>query len=200
MLTRYCKACGREIKVSLPYDPTAYVYYQKKWYCTDCFTAMTTPRILKNNWFEKTKEFVLQEVSKDNLCQYFMKHYEISKIPNKIFIRLDAIYKGTDKGLAQPIPPHELLDIVERKENYIDSCLRKKGVTGVPMINYALTVACGSYKSYKEWQASVKAKQEQAKQEAEERQGYHYKLRGYVPSDESDCENMIIALDNYKPL
>ena len=193
MLIRHCANCGEEIKVSLPYS-SKYVYYQKKWYCTDCFTAMTTPRILKNNWFEKTKEYVLQEVSKDNLFKYFVKHYNLSSIPPYIFKRLDAIYKGTDKGLAQPIPPNELFDIITRRESYIDFCIRKKEITGAARINYALSVACGEYKSYKEWQSSLKAEQEQAKQEAEERQGYHYKLRGYVPPSEPEADNMFISL------
>lgn len=194
MLIRHCAKCGGEIQVSLPYLPK-YVYYKNKWYCTDCFTLITTPRILNNNWFEKTKSFVIQEVSKDKLFKYFIKHYNLSSLPPFVFKRLDNIYKGTDKGLAQPIPPDELLDIIERKENYIDSCLRKKGITGVPMVNYALTVACGSYKSYKEWKASIKAQQEQAKQEAEESQGYSYKLKGYVQPSQPEHDGLFIDFE-----
>lgn len=194
MLIRHCAICGREIQVSLPYSNN-YVHYQNKWLCTDCFTATTTPRVLKNDWFKKTKAYVVQEVSKDRLYNYFIKHYNLSSVPSYVFKRLDAIYKGTDKGLAQPIPPNELLDIIERKENYIDSCLRKKGITGIPMINYALTVACGSYKSYKEWRASLLAEQEIARQQAEDRQGYSYTLKGYVPPSQPEKENTFIDLD-----
>lgn len=193
MLIRHCTKCGREIEVSLPYSPT-YVYYQKKWYCTDCFTATTTPRVLKNNWFDKTKEYVLQEISKDNIDKLFKSHYDVSLIPKFIYIKLDQIYKGTYKGLAQPIPPHELLDILERKMEYLDKNAIKKNLSGISRINYDLAVAIGSYKSYKEWQASLKAEQEQARQEAEERQGYHYKLRGYVPPSEPEADNMFISL------
>lgn len=193
MLIRHCAKCRREIEVSLPYSFN-YVYYQKKWYCTDCFTAITTPRVLKNNWFDKTKEYVLQEVSKDNIDKLFKSHYDVSLIPKYIYIKLDQIYKGVYKGLAQPIPPHELFDILERKMEYLDKNAIKKNLSGISRIDYDLAVAIGSYKSYKEWQASIKAEQEQAKQEAEERQGHHYKLRGYVPPSEPEADNMFISL------
>ena len=196
MLIRHCALCGREIKPSLPYSPT-YVYYQKKWYCTDCFTTITTPRVLKNDWFEKTKIFVTQEVSKDNLYNYFIKHYHLSYVPQYIFKRLDEIYKGTYKGLAQPIPPHELLDIIERKENTIDSWIRQKNIKNdTSKITAALTIACNSYKSYKEWQSRIRAEQEEAKEDARERQGHSYKLKGYVPPNEPEKENMFIDFDD----
>lgn len=192
MLIRHCASCGREIQVSLPYS-FQYVYYQKKWYCTDCFTARTTPRILNGDWFNKTKSFVLQEVSKDDLYNYFIKHYKMCSVPKYIFKRLDEIYNGTYKGLAQPIPPHELLDIIERKENKIDAWIRQKNITNdVSKISAALTIACGSYKSYKEWQAKIKAEQEEARQDKKERQGYSYKLKGYTPPRDSEHEPIII--------
>ena len=197
MLVRHCANCGGEIKLSLPYSSN-YVYYRNKWYCLGCFTAMTTPRILKNDWFSKTKNFVIQEVSKDDLYNYFINHYHVCNVPPYIFKKLDQIYKGTLKGLAQPIPPHELLDIIERKEDLIDSWIRKKGVNNdVSKINAALTIACGSYGSYKEWQARVKAEQEDATMDIEERKSYSYKLRGYVPPSESEHEAIIIDDDIY---
>lgn len=192
MLLRRCAVCGGEIRVDLPYKPS-YVYYRKKWYCSECFAATTTPRVLNSNWFAKTRTFVLQEVSKDNLYHYFINHYNLSSIPPFIFKRLDAIYNGTYKGLAQPIPPNELLDIIQRKEDYIDRCLARKNIVGTPSISYALTVACGEYKSYKEWQSSLKAQQEQAKQEAQDRQGYSYTLKGY--SVQPSADNNFIDLD-----
>lgn len=186
--------CGERIEVTLPYD-YSYVHYRNAWYHTDCFTASTTPRVLKNDWFSKTKDYVQREVSKDNIDRLFKKHYNVSLIPQYIYIKLDSIYKGTFKGLAQPIPPHELLDILERKMDYLDKNATRKNLSGISRINYDLAVACGSYKSYKEWQASLQAEQEQAKQEAEERKGYSYKLRGYVPSEESEKEDTFIDLD-----
>lgn len=194
MLIRRCSKCGREIQISLPYSST-YVYYQRKWLCADCFTAITTPRVLKNDWFNKTKEFVLQEVSKDNIDHLFKTHYKLNLIPKYIYIKLDSIYKGSFKGIAQPIPPHELLDILERKMEYLDKNAANKNLSGIPRVNYDLAVAVGSYNSYKEWIASLKAEQEVAKQEAEDRQGYSYKLKGYVPPNKPEKENMFIDLD-----
>ena len=194
MITRYCAFCGKEIQVSIPYN-AKYVRYQNKWYCADCFTTITTPRVLSHGWFDKTKDYVVREVSKDDIDKLFKKHYGIDFIPSYIYVKLEAIYKGEYKGLAQPIPPHELLDILRRKMDYLDSNALRKGLTGIPRINYDLAVAMGSYKSYKEWQASVLAEQEEAKRQAEDRQGYSYKLKGYSVQPEPDQDNNFIDLD-----
>ena len=197
MLVKHCALCGREIQVSLPYS-SDYVYYkpQRKWYHADCFTVVTTPRVLKGDWFAKTKEYVLQEVSKDDLYNYFVSHYQASNVPKRVFIRLDSIYKGTAKGLAQPIPPHELLDMLERKESYIDKQFIKKNITdSTTKINYALTTVCGSYNSYKEWKAGLEAERIASEHSAKDRQGYSYKLRGYTPPSQPEPENNFIDLD-----
>ena len=196
MLIRRCALCGREIQVSLPYSPT-YVFYapKRKWYHSDCFTAITTPRILKNDWFNKTKAYVIQEVSKDNIDKLFKNHYNLSLVPQYIYIELDSIYKGTLKGIAQPIPPHELLDILERKQSYIDKCLLKKNISGVQAVNYALAVAVGSYKSYKEWMAQCAAEREQTKKIAQEHKGKDISLKGYVPPDDPEPENSFVDFD-----
>lgn len=181
MLIRHCALCGKEIQVSLPYD-NSYVYYKTKhkWYHADCFTVVATDRVLKGNWFEKTKDFVLQEVSKDNIVKLFNKHYNINVL-QPTFVKLDQIYKGTYKGIAQPIPPHELLDILERKMDYLDKNAIKRNLEGINRVNYDLAVAVGSYQSYKEWMAKLEAEQAEAEQVAKERQGHSYKLRGYIP-------------------
>lgn len=195
MLIRHCANCGREIQVSLPYS-AKYVYYQKKWYCADCFTVITTPRILNNGWFEKTKVYATQEVSKDNIDRLFKKHYNVSLIPQYIYVKLDSIYKGAYKGQAEPISPYELYDILLRKMDYLDKNAAKKSLTGIPRINYDLAVAIGSYKSYKEWKASVIAEQTQEEQLVQERQSYSYKLKGYVPSSEPEPDDNIIPFDD----
>lgn len=194
MLIRRCANCGREIQVSLPYS-NQYVYYQKKWYCTDCFAVITTPRVLKNGWFEKTKAFVTEAVSKDNIDRLFKKHYDVSLIPQYIYVKLDSIYKGTYKGQAEPISPDELLDILERKMDYLDKNAAKKNLSGVSRINYDLAVAIGSYKSYKEWKTSMLAEQEQAKQVTKDDQAFRYLLNRHVPVSQVVEENNFIDFD-----
>ena len=64
-----------------------------------------------------------------------------------------------------------LLDIIERKESYLDKQFIRKGITdSTQKINYALTTACGSYKSYKEWKAGIEAEQAAAAQAETDRQ------------------------------
>ena len=199
MLVRKCALCGREIEVSLPYD-NSYVYYgtKQKWYCTDCFTAMTTPRILKNDWFAKTKAYVTQEVSKDNIDRLFKRQFGLVYVPKYIYIKLQSIYDGTFKGLTQPIPPNELLDILERKQAYIDKRISENGISeDISKINYALAVAAGSYKSYKEWLSRCAAEKELAKQTAQKRKDRDIALKGYVPPDEPEREAIIIEDDDY---
>lgn len=162
MLTRKCALCGETIELSLPYS-RKYIYYatKKKWYHLDCFTAVTTPRVGVNSWIDKTEAVVRTEVPKDKIYLLFTKHYNVSYISSGIFKKLDEIYKGTYKGLAQPISPEELYDILVRKDKYIQSMFIKRGVEDVGKIHYALAVAMGFYKDYKEWIDKVKAEQEE---------------------------------------
>ena len=202
MLIRKCAKCGREIQVSLPYS-FKYVYYKNKWYCTDCFTAITTPRILKNGWFDKTSAYVLQEVSKDDIDRYFKHHYNLSCVPSYIYIKLDSIYKGKYKGLACPIPPDELLDILLRKQNYIDGCLNYKSIDGVGKINYALAVAVGSYDSYKRWKEKNKAEQEKLKKQIEDSKIWKdiFTPNGHVASkDQQEEVNFSEMFDEYEAM
>jgi hypothetical protein len=199
MLIRHCALCNKEIQVSLPYD-NSYVYYKtkRKWYHADCFTAIATDRIINGGWFGKTKDFVLQEVSKDNLYRFFVKHYQADYIPPNVWKRINGIYNGTEKGLAQPIPPHELLDIIERKESYLDKQFVRKGITdSTQKINYALTTACGSYKSYKEWRAGLEAEQAAAVQAEADRQysAAFTRMTKHHPT-ESAKEDMFIDLED----
>lgn len=201
MLIRKCASCGREIQVSLPYS-YKYVYYgtPRRWYCADCFAGISASHIIRGDWHKKTEAFVLQEVSKDNIDRLFKTHYNLSLVPQYIYVKLDSIYKGTYKGIAQPIPPHELLDILERKQNYIDKQLAIKGLKDTPAVNYALAVAVGSYKSYKEWLAKCAAEKEQAKLKEKERSATPWEFRslhGYVPPEENDSSKDDDYVDLY---
>ena len=186
MLTRKCARCGETIELHLPYSKS-YVYYKTKgkWYHLDCFVDSTSSRVNIKEWVDKTEAFVLSEVSKDKICQLFFHHYDVSSIPVYIFKKLNEIYNGTYKGLAQPIPPHELYDILIRKIDYLDRNAVQKNLDGVSRINYDLAVAMGSYKSYKEWLTKVKAEQVTT-QEAKRNAAYSElsKPRGYVQPDE----------------
>ena len=185
MLKRKCALCGKEIQLTLPYSKK-YIYYatKKKWYHLDCFTVVTTPRTHVGDWISKTSDFVRSEVSKDNICQLFYKHYNITCISSRLFKKLDQIYNGTYKGLAQPIPPHELYDILVRKMDYLDKNAHYKGLDGEQRANYDLAVAMNSYGSYKSWLTKIEAQQAENDEELKRRRQNPdlYKLRGYVPS------------------
>ena len=165
MLIRKCALCGEKIEVSLPYSKK-YVYYKPKakWYHLDCFTVVTTPRTHVGDWISKTASYVLSEVSKDNIYNWFVNHYDVSAVPKRVFQKLDEIYKGTYKGLAQPIPPHELYDILVRKDDYLFSIFNKRNIVDIHRVDYALAVAMSSYKSYKAWLSQAQAEQAAAEE------------------------------------
>lgn len=193
MLTRKCAVCGKEIQLTLPYSKD-YIHKKVsgtgKWYHLDCFKQTIGPRVKVEDWIAKTSDFVRSEVSKDNICQLFYNHYNISCISVRLFKKLDEIYKGTYKGLAQPIPPHELYDILLRKMDYLDKNAAKKGLVEEQRANYDLAVAMGSYSSYKAWLTKIEAQQAENDEELKHRQAdpNRYKLRGYVPSRKSEEE------------
>lgn len=193
MLTRKCALCGKEIQLTLPYSKN-YIYKKisnsGKWYHLNCFKQTIGPRVKVEDWITKTSSFVLSEVSKDNICQLFYNHYNISCISARLFKKLDEIYKGSYKGLAQPIPPNELYDILCRKMNYLDKNAVKKCLDGEQRANYDLAVAMGSYNSYKEFLAKLEAQQKELDEEMARRVANpnKYKLYGYVPSDKPQEE------------
>lgn len=193
MLTRKCAVCGKEIQLTLPYSKD-YIHKKVggtgKWYHLDCFKQTIGPRVKVEDWIAKTSDFVRSEVSKDNICQLFYNHYNISCISSRLFKKLSQIYDGTYKGLAQPIPPHELYDILLRKMDYLDKNAAKKGLVEEQRANYDLAVAMSSYSSYKAWLTKIEAQQAENDEEVKRRQAdpNRYKLRGYVPSQKSEEE------------
>lgn len=54
------------------------------------------------------------------LTDWLLERYNIT-MPKAFFVRLDSVYKGTYRGLAQPIPPEHLLDMWQQKINYLDT-------------------------------------------------------------------------------
>lgn len=185
MLTRKCAVCGKEIQLTLPYSRD-YIHKKVsgtgKWYHLDCFKQTIGPRVKVEDWIAKTSDFVCSEVSKDNICQLFYDHYNISYISPRLFKKLSQIYDGTYKGLAQPIHPDELFDILKQKDDYLFQQFRLKGIEGECRIDYALAVAMNSYKSYKAWRTRVAAEQAEAedRQKQTSENPYKYKLWGYV--------------------
>lgn len=87
------------------------------------------------------------------------------------------------------------MDILERKQDYIDKCLSNKNITGINAISYALAIAVGSYKEYKEWISKCAAERELEKQMARNRKDRDISLKGYVPEDTPRKENFFIDFD-----
>lgn len=89
------------------------------------------------------------------LTDWLLERYNTT-MPKAFFVRLDSVYKGTYRGLAQPIPPEHLLDMWQQKINYLDKVAeqnRKKGkeVDGLSRLNYDLAILVARYPAYLTW-------------------------------------------------
>lgn len=186
MLTRKCAYCGEKITLSLPYSEQ-YIQYQSKWYHIDCFKTLLSSksRIDISYWINKTRNIIVDSVSKDKIDTLFKTHYNVSVVPKYIYIKLDSIYKGTYRGLAQPIPPEELLDILLRKMEYLDKNAAQKKIEGIKRINYDLVIAMSSYKSYKAWLTKIQSEQELKEEDVKRTAVFSemFKPKGYVQQE-----------------
>lgn len=108
------------------------------------------------------------------LTDWLLERYNIT-MPKAFFVRLDSVYKGTYRGLAQPIPPEHLLDMWQQKINYLDKVAeqnRKKGkeVDGPSRLNYDLAIIVARYPAYLTW---LKKQQIAAEQSVETTRQQH---------------------------
>ena len=88
--------------------------------------------------------------------------YGASYLPKHFYILLDQVYKGTYKGLAQPVPIEDLWDMWERKfpqleQLYVKNCARGKNMDGMARIMYDLSILLSKYDSYLEWKSRQSA-------------------------------------------
>lgn len=125
MITRTCSECKKNIAIDKDNIPDDVLFYKNRYYHIDCFkkmceTKMYTPRARIAIWKRALSDiplFVAEFKSKidalmdkDNIFIWMCWQYNVSKIDDRVFERLDQIYKGGFKGQAYAISPKELLE------------------------------------------------------------------------------------------
>lgn len=168
-IIRICNKCKEKILLNTSQKDKV-VHYCGKWYHLDCFINDCTFKVKRKNHDEKwdyaienlakiikdTNDFLDEYEIKDQIYRHILSAYHLSNCPQYIFTKLNGVYKGTLKGIAQPIPPTHLLDMWKQKQKWLDKQAERKNskgdnLVGMKRVVYDLAVLCGKYGDYKKW-------------------------------------------------
>lgn len=116
--------------------------------------------------YKLTLEYLDEKRVKDELYKFIQNMYNIVVLPNYFFVKMDAIYKGTYKGLAKGIPAYHLLDMWRQKQQYLirvynNNVSKGKQLEGIDRVNYDLAILLNLYDGYLKWRNSIEAQSEQ---------------------------------------
>lgn len=175
-IKRNCAVCKGKIAIN-GVDRSNCIYFQRKWYHKQCFTDFGLTQNDKK--WEKalenyetlcvnTDQHIREMDVKDQIYRHMLEHYHMTFIPSYVFVRLNSLYDGSMKGLAQPIPPEHLLDMWQQKQKWLDKHYQKqkKHIDGVQRICYDLAILAGKYGSYLSWLDKHTAEAQQARERA----------------------------------
>ena len=138
-------------------------------------------------------------MSRKRLTDWLYKTYDITFLPNRFYIKLDEIYKGTYKNLSCSISPSVLLDMWQRKINYLNKVNFNNKNKGKIMdkqqrINYDLSILLSKYDSYLNWIKEQKLIQEEIEKDSHN-QKINYKNLSINNKKEKE-ETKKINIDN----
>lgn len=124
MINRICSECKKNIAIDKDNIPDDVLFYKNQYYHIDCFkkmceTKINSPRARIAIWQQALSDIPLfvaefkskinALIDKDNIFVWISKEYNISKVNDRVFEKLDQVYKGTTKGQIYEISPKELL-------------------------------------------------------------------------------------------
>jgi hypothetical protein len=172
--TRICGKCKNKVIL----EQNDFIYYKNKYYHFDCFknkliekkrnslsidSAMQLANQLKYD--SDNNVFVIDTIDKSHLYQYLQKTYGIVYMPKFIYQKFSDIFNGTYKNImnGQGIPPCDLLDMWERKQNFLDKTKvwnesKGKVMESLQLIQYDLAIIMSKYDSYLKWKEAQKIK------------------------------------------
>lgn len=112
----------------------------------------------------------------DKLYDFIYKEYDVSKLPDKVFITVASLYKGEyKKNTKEPlqISIFDLYDMWQRKMDYLKQTYEYnkthgKDMYGANRVCYDLAILINKYDSYKRWKEKQNAIHEQEKALAEQ--------------------------------
>ena len=162
-----CAICKAEL-TTLPYSRDFVLYSDEKFYCIDCLIKRrTAPRTKSDKWsktdaqskieslIEQTQDYLTFCSEKEQLNEYIDKKYAPSYVPSSFYNKLNSIFQGTYKGLKRPVPPLDLLEMLQQKEGYLDKVAASKwgadGPDPMSRINWDIAIVLSKYDSFLNW-------------------------------------------------
>jgi hypothetical protein len=110
--------------------------------------------------FSKNAEkYILQWFDESDLCAFLREEYDTGTLP---WIKIKKVINGTDDRLDTPIPAIELLDMWQRKIDYIRRANQKlisksdREISPTALILYGLSILINKYDSYLRWKEKKK--------------------------------------------
>lgn len=108
---------------------------------------------------ENTDKYISQWFDQSDLCGFLKEEYNITKLP---WVKIKEVIDGNSKKIDVPIPANELLDMWNRKIDFIRSLNQKlvsesdKEINPNQLILYDLAVLVNKYDSYLRWKEKQK--------------------------------------------
>lgn len=179
-MERVCFECKEKFQIDRN-NIHQVVKFKNACYHYDCFVSSCERKSKKSNaspdWGlalsnlnqikDQTKISFEREFVKEDIFKFMLEHYDIKVVPPKIFQKLEDIYNGKWKGLACCIPPEDILDMWNRKMDYLIKVRMRNITLGKEMdaaqqINYDISVLINKYDSYLKWKEQNKIIEQEA--------------------------------------
>lgn len=167
-ISRVCACCKESFYID-EQNIDEVIYYDKKYYHSNCFINICNKRSqsksenisskwtkIKNSLNEIKKEsrkYIIERIYEDKIYNFILESYGITFVPKTIFQKLADIYSGTWRGMSIGIQPEHLLDMWTKKMNYLNKVANNNVSKGmnlneVQRILYDLSILISKYDSY----------------------------------------------------
>jgi hypothetical protein len=215
MINRICNECKKNIAIDKDNIPDDILFYKNQYYHIDCFKKMceikiSSPRARTAIWKQALSDIPLFAaefkskinalIDKDNIFVWISKEYNISKVNDRVFEKLDQVYKGKAKGQIYEISPKELL---KEWKYYIDDLkaihYRRNIKGGINAILYDLSILVDWNARYREDMRKREiAEQERVREEATKEYIDYSKVQGLKGTHTQDNNvNLSNILDDF---
>ena len=164
MKTYKCGMCKEEI-VAVKENKDGIVYFDEKYWHHDCFIQECNRRIKSgkskkydwqealdsiSKWQEQASANLKLASEKDDVFNFIISHYRVSRTNKNMFERLSYVYDGSYPGLLYPIPPDELLAEWEYYIQYLRDARKYKNMTDTEAIPYDLAILLSKNVEFRE--------------------------------------------------
>ena len=161
-MERKCACCLEAIHIDRE-NSNKTICYKGKFYHFDCFVSLCDKKMESKRtspmWAEakanieklvsETTTKQCAEVTKNDLNDWILSHYDVSFLGKQFYIKLNDIYNGTYKGLAYAISPMELYEEWQYFWKELCEARAKKGIEGERAVNYDLVVLLSRNMEYR---------------------------------------------------